>query len=279
MKADLLDEREFQFTDKDFARIKDRIKAEAGIHLTDAKKTLVYGRLVRRIRALGLPDFTSYLKQVDQDDQELTEFVNAITTNMTFFFRQSAQFEHLGKTLIPAMRAAGERGPLKIWSAACSTGQEPYSLAMTAFEAEPSNKQPARILATDLDTEVLATARAGIYKADAVEQLTPSQRSRWFLKGRGGQAGLVKANQDLQSLIKFGQLNLNGEWPLRGPFHAIFCRNVVIYFDQETKARLFERLIDLMHPKGALYLGYSEALVGVGDRLKLVAKGTYQLKR
>lgn len=275
---DLLSEREFTFTDRDFARVSRLAKSEAGIHLSSAKKELVYGRLVRRVRALGKSSFADYLGSLDQHAGELGALINAITTNMTFFFRQEAQFDHLKSSLFPQMRADGVKGPLKIWSAACSTGQEPYSLAMTAFEAEPHNQTPAQILATDLDTEVLAKARAGVYPLDNLDPLSNQQKRQWFLKGTGPNAGQARANNALKGIIKFGQLNLNGTWPIRGPFHAIFCRNVVIYFDQETKARLFERLADLLHPKGALYLGYSESLVSVGDRFKVVGKGTYQLK-
>ena len=270
--------REFHFTEQDFRRIQRLAGEHTGIRLPDGKKDMVYSRLAPRIRARGLADFHSYLERLEASDEpdDLTEFINAITTNLTSFFREPHHFDHLRHTLLPQLlqaRAAQRR--LRIWSAGCSTGPEPYSIAMVVREVVPADWD-VKILATDLDTNVLATAAKGVYPMEQITGVSEARLKRWFLKGRDGMRGMVRARQELRDMIRFRQLNLLKEWPLRGPFDIIFCRNVIIYFDKPTQQVLMERYADLLAPDGHLLIGHSESLYRVSQRFELLGQTIYR---
>ena len=273
-------EREFEFTDRDFAFLRDIVTGHSGITLGEQKRQLVYGRLTRRLRQLRLDSFEQYCDYVEQHlDEELGELINAITTNLTSFFRENHHFEHLAASALPetmARNAGAHR--LRLWSAGCSTGEEPYSIAMTVSETlgPVLPGWDARILATDIDSQVVAKAQAGVYQQDRIEGISPSRQRRWFSRGTGPNSGKVRVNGDLQELIAFRQLNLLKDWPMRGPFDIIFCRNVVIYFDKDTQKTLFNRYADLLVPNGYLYVGHSESLHRISDRFKLIGKTIYQ---
>lgn len=271
-------EREFSFSDKDFAYLRNLVATHTGISLSDAKRDLVYGRLSRRLRQLGLLRFDEYCRLLDEGDgNELDNFVNAITTNLTSFFREPHHFEYMTGTAVPKLAAARQQRRLRIWSAGCSTGEEPYTLALALKEVMPSlDGWDVRILATDLDTNVVNTAKQGIYREERIEGLSRSRKQRWFKSGRGEYNGWVRVSRDLQDMITFKPLNLMNEWPMLGPFDIIFCRNVVIYFDKETQRKLFTRYADMLAEDGYLFIGHSETLYKVSDRFELIGKTIYR---
>ncbi len=256
-------------SDAEFHRIADRVFAIAGIVLKEHKRQMVYTRLSRRLRALQLCSFTEYMDMLDGagSGTELTEFCNAVTTNLTSFFREAHHFDHLrGEVFGPL---AGEGARIRIWSAGCSTGEEPYSIAMTARAmGRPVAAADLRILATDLDTNVLSRARSGIYPEARIADVPADLRSGATTRRGAGEIEMAPA---IRSLIAFRQLNLLHPWPFRGPFDAIFCRNVLIYFDAETKAALVRRFAEALTPTGTLYLGHSESLLG--EHPLLVSEG------
>jgi chemotaxis protein methyltransferase CheR len=268
-------DREYRLTDKEFEQIRSLVRRNTGISLAESKRELVYSRLVRRLRHRGLDTFGAYVELLEQNDPgEIEEFTNAITTNLTSFFRESHHFEYLREEVLPLIekRNADQRR-LRIWSAGCSTGEEPYSLAMILHESMSRFRGwDVRILATDLDSNVLAHARAGAYRPDRLETLQRARRERWF---RQSADGLV-ASSELKSLITFKQLNLMHPWPFHGPFDVIFCRNVVIYFDKSTQRDLFERVAGMQHEGSHLFIGHSESLFKVTDRYQLIGKTIYR---
>jgi len=266
------------FGEDDFAALRALVKEHTGIHLTEQKRELVYGRLSRRLRALGLESFRAYRELLERNEgDELVQFCNAITTNLTSFFREAHHFQYLREQLLSS-RAADPRGPrrLRFWSAGCSTGEEPYSLAMTIHEALPDARRwDIRILATDLDTEVLARGMRGIYEEERVRGMSAERLARFFRK-EGGAAQGCSVTQELRDLITFRELNLMHTLPMKGPFDAIFCRNVVIYFDKETQRQLFARIAQLQRPGDILFLGHSENLFRVCEDYTLVGKTIYR---
>lgn len=271
---------EFEFSDQDFQRIRQIINEVAGISLADSKRELVYSRLSRRLRHLGLRRFEEYCRLLETggDSAELGEFVNALTTNLTAFFREPHHFEFLAEDLLPALtreRAFGNRR-FRIWSAGCSTGEEPYSIAMVLRELLPAVGWDVKILATDLDSNVLATAERGVYEWDRVKGLSETRLRRWFLRGRGAQEGRVQVVPALREMITFRRLNLMEEWPMRGVFDIVFCRNVVIYFDKPTQRVLFERFADILVEQGHLFVGHSESLFKVTERFAPLGKTIYR---
>ena len=244
----------------------------AGIVLREGKEGLVRSRLSRRLRALGLPSYEAYLAflAADRDGRELVEMVDALTTNKTNFFREPAHFDFLRDRLLPALPA----GPVRIWSAGCSTGEEPYTLAMVLHEALPDPaRSGAKILATDISTRVLAQAKAGRFAEAVAEEVPTDLRRRHFarLPNGGWEAG-----PSLRGLVTFARLNLMGPWPMRGPFQAIFCRNVMIYFDKATQQKLVSRYHDLLAPGGYLFVGHSESLSGIAHRFAYVQPAVYR---
>jgi chemotaxis protein methyltransferase CheR len=267
--------RDFDFTDRDFERVRKLIHGHAGISLSPAKRDMVYSRLARRLRQLDLSSFEDYLDHVEQGDAaEWEAFTNALTTNLTSFFREPHHFPILAEHL------RGEAGSrtLTLWCAAASTGEEPYSIAMTAVEAFGTFTPPVRILASDVDTNVLTTAQAGVYSADRVEKLDAERLKRFFQRGTGSQAGKVRVRAELRDLITFRRINLlEHAWPLRGPLDAIFCRNVMIYFDKPTQLAILERFAPLLREDGLLFAGHSESFHHASHLFRLRGKTTYEL--
>ena len=272
---------EFLLSERAFARVKARVHAQAGISLSEAKRTLVMSRLAKVIRRLKLRSFDDYLDYLEQcgSAAEAQAFVNALTTNLTRFFREDHHFthlaEHVGRLL--AARSPGSRLRLRIWSAGCSTGQEAYTIALALLAACPELRHcDFRILATDVDTEVVAKAALGSYPESELAGLGP-ERARLFER-RGD--GTIRVPEAARALVRFKPLNLMAEpWPMRGPFDAIFCRNVAIYFDKPTQARVFSRLGRMLAPGGFLYIGHSENIGAGSDGFRLVGKTTYQLRQ
>lgn len=272
-----MEEREFQFSDQDFQRVKRIVYDYAGIDLNDSKKNLVYNRLAKRIRFLDLDSFKDYLDYVEKmGKEEFVHLINAITTNLTFFFREIHHFEYLEKTVIPELlkvNAASKK--IRVWSAGCSTGEEPYSIAIVLKEAVPAGWD-AKVIATDLDSNVVQTGRDGVYAIDRLKGVSEPRKKRWFLKGKGAMEGKVKVKKELQEMIQFGQLNLMEDWPIKDSIDVIFCRNVVIYFDKPTQSRLFNRYAERLPMGGHLFVGHSESLYNVCDRFELLGKTIYK---
>jgi len=269
--------REFGMTDKDFKAISEKSHELTGIQLSDHKKEMVYSRVSRLIRTLKFPDFKTYLAFLDQGDPDhLSDFVNAITTNLTSFFRESHHFEFLKSTIIPELKKANFNSrKIRIWSAGCSTGEEPYSLAITLRESFNDTNWNCKILATDLDSNVINTGKDGIYENSRFEGIDKKYK-KWFLRDRASKDGRVRVKPSLQDLITFKRLNLLGDWPMKGPFDVIFCRNVVIYFNKETQRKLFDRYADMLTPNGYLFIGHSESLHRVSDRFESLGKTIYR---
>ncbi|MFS2316801.1 CheR family methyltransferase [Maricaulis sp. D1M11] len=256
------DRREFDMNDADFQAISDLLYRRAGIVLGDHKRELVYARLARRLRTLGLGDFQSYRAVLESESgqNEQNVLINALTTNHTRFFRESHHFDYLANSLVPLWLneiRMGRRKRVRIWSAGCSSGEEPYSIALVlARFRDLMSRADVKILATDIDTQVLATARAGLYPANAETTLDAPAQKR--VEHVGGQIGMPELER---GLITFNKLNLHGPWPMKGLFDVIFCRNVTIYFDTPTKTRLLQRFHDQLTPSGLLFMGHSESLV------------------
>ena len=275
MKSAIRD-REFVLTDRDFDTIRNIVSERTGIVLSDGKRDMVYGRLVRRLRALGLSGFGDYCELISRNDEgELSEFINAITTNLTAFFREKHHFEFLQKDLLPLLIKNKKEKKLRIWSAGCSSGEEPYSIAMTVRENVPDNWD-VKILATDLDTNMVNRASAGIYDEGRVSGIDKKRLRRWVRKGKGDNSGMIRMSDKLRDIITFKQLNLMNDWPVKGPFDFIFCRNVVIYFNKDTQKILFNRYADLLPEGGHIFIGHSESMFNVCDRFKLLGKTIYK---
>lgn len=250
--------REFAFSDEDFQDIARRITKLAGIVLRENKHDMVYGRLAKRVRELKLDGFGAYRSYLDSPEgieKETQHFVNALTTNLTSFFRENHHFDHLS-TYVSKLYARDPRKQLRIWCSATSTGQEPYSIAMTLDSLGISlTSNNVKVLCTDLDTNVLKTADMGIYEASAIDKL-PRNYMKYFNKTSDGK---YQVERHLKQFLIFRQLNLLGNWPMKGPFDAIFCRNVLIYFNQATRAAIVSKMLGLLPVGGILYLGHSEA--------------------
>lgn len=267
-------EREFEFTDRDFQRIRSLAQARAGIFLSPKKRDMVYSRIARRLRTLGMMTFDEYLVHLEDHTDEAQDFINALTTNLTAFFREPHHFEILSEQLLRL--ADKRRGPIKIWSSACSTGEEAYSLAITAIETFGSWTPPVRILATDVDTNVLAQAKSGVYASDRINKIDQERVKNFFVKGRGDHLGMVKVRSQLKDLIHFNALNLLApSWPVKGPFDAIFCRNVMIYFDKPTQYKVLSRFHPMLGNEGLLYAGHSESFQHAADLFRLKGKTVF----
>ena len=269
--------REFSFARKDFNRLCELVNEHTGIQLGDGKEDMLYGRISRRLRQLGLPSFAAYIRLLESDRaaEEIEDFVNAVTTNLTSFFREKHHFDYLRDSLLPElMRRNRVSRRIRIWSAGCSTGEEPYSIAMMVAEVVPKDWD-VKILATDLDTDVLAHGERGVYDIGRVESVDKATVKRWFMKNRKDDPTHVKVRPELQRLIHFRQLNLLQPWPMKGPLDIIFCRNVIIYFDVPTKQMLVNRYADLLGEGGHLFLGHSEAMHNISNRFTLSGKSVY----
>ena len=268
------DQKEFLFTSSDFERIRTLLYQHSGIKLSDSKSNMVYSRLARRLRATGMKSFQDYLQRVERDQsEEWDAFINALTTNLTAFFREPHHFPLLRDHVLSLRKR-----PLRLWCSAASTGEEPYTMAMTMVDAFGSFKPPVQIIATDIDTNVLSKAQAGIYPLDRVEKLPPETLKRFFLKGSGNNAGYVQVRKELRDLISFRQLNLlDAHWPVSGLFDVIFCRNVMIYFDKDTQYKILKRFAPMLEAHGLLFAGHSESLHHAADFFKLRGKTVYEL--
>jgi chemotaxis protein methyltransferase CheR len=265
-------------SDAEFARYQALVNREAGIWLAPVKKALLVGRLARRLRELGLASYGAYLERVEGDEVERIRMLDAICTNETHFFREPRHFEFLAQRIFPAWRAEADAGRrprrIHVWSAACSTGEEPYTLAMSLLASFPTGWD-LEVLASDLSTKVLERADAGVWPIEKAKEIPEEHLKAFMLKGYGAQEGLMKAGPEIRALVRFARVNLAGErWPA-GPFDLVFCRNVLIYFDRATKIRVVERLLERTGPAGYLFLGHAESLSGFTTRARPIVPTIY----
>ncbi|MES1931149.1 chemotaxis protein CheR [Salinisphaera shabanensis T35B1] len=266
-------ERDLLLTPEDFECVRTLIHARAGISLAPHKTEMVYSRLAKRIRVLGHTRFRDYLSmlQADASHVEWEHFVNALTTNLTSFFREAHHFPLL------AAHAKARSAPLKVWTCAASTGEEPYSIAITLAEALGANQRAASILATDIDTRAIEVAQRGIYSMNDVSKMSSERLQRFFLKGTGEREGMVRVQPSLSQNITFRVLNLlDSNWNIDGPLDVIFCRNLMIYFDKPTQARLLERFAGLLREDGLLFAGHSENFSNITQSLRLRSHTVYE---
>jgi len=269
-------------TDREFSLFQELIQREAGIHLTPPKRALLVGRLSRRLRALGLKSFSAYYQLVtERGSAELTVLLDCICTNETHFFREPRQFEFLEQRVFPewlSQLASGTRPRrIRVWSAACSTGEEPYSLAMMLWDQfPPTSGWEIEILATDLSTRVLKQAQDGVWPVEKSKEIPPKYLKPYMLKGTRSQEGKMKVSPTLRSVVRFERANLNSDLsPVTGLFDLIFCRNVLIYFSTESKARVVDRLLNHLAPTGYLFVGHAESLSSLTDRVWSVIPTVY----
>ena len=269
--------REFNFSAADFQRISKLIYQYAGISLSPVKQDMVYSRLARRLRATGKNSFADYLDALEKDrGDEWERFVNSLTTNLTSFFREPHHFpifaDHLQKI--------GTRRPIRVWCSAASTGEEPYSIAMTVAETFGSNASHVSIFASDLDTNVLATAEKGVYPIERVEKLSPDRLRRFFLRGTGSQDGFVAVRPEIRRMVQYQRINLlDASYPVKGPVDVIFCRNVMIYFDKPTQYKILSRFAPMMQADGLMFAGHSESFLHAADLFKSLGKTVYALAK
>lgn len=272
--SDTSKQREFLFTDEDFERVRKLIYERAGISLAPIKRDMVYSRLARRLRALNFESFVDYLKFLlsPSGEEEWELFVNSLTTNLTSFFREAHHFDILQRHM-----AELKQRPIRIWCSAASTGEEPYTLAITACETFGSMTPPVEIVASDIDTSVLAKAQRGVYPFERVERLSPERLRRFFLKGTGAQAGMVRIRPELQKLVSFTRVNLlDARYPINGPFDVMFCRNVMIYFDKPTQYEILRKFVPLLKPDGLLFAGHSESFLHAADLFHSLGRTVYE---
>ncbi len=274
--------REFRLSKSEFNRTRQVVKKHTGIDLSDTKYEMVYSRLAKRLRALGVDRFSDYLALVEADSNgELEEFISAITTNLTHFFREPHHFETLARDVLPAALAAKRPGnPIRIWSAGCSTGMEPYTIAMVVHETVPSYRlRDVQILASDIDRRVLASAQAGVYEQHRCRGVDPARLKQWFRRGVGSNEGLVRVSRELRRSVDFFCMNLMEQWTVVPPMDVIFCRNVLIYFDADAQRRIIEGFANLLSPSGYLFLGHSESLYRKSERFDFLHKTTFRKSR
>ena len=271
-----------ELTDGQFNRISNLVKDLAGINLHDGKKELVKARLNKRLRTLGLKTFDQYIEYLRNDDggSEIVLMLDAISTNLTSFFRENTHFNYLNETILPRVVANAHRTGnkrLRIWSAGCSSGEEPYTIAICLRENVPApDSWDVRLLATDLSTRVLDRAVTGVYGEQRIKSVSRHIRAKYFSQIERQPDPLYKVNGSLRGWITFGRLNLMEPWPMRGPFDVIFCRNVMIYFDKDTQNRLVNRFWDLLGQGGTLLIGHSESLTGVKHNFRYVQPTVYE---
>ena len=269
-----------RLSDADFDRFQSLIYKESGIHLSESKRALLAGRLGKRLRALQIAGFPEYLRHVERSADEMTRMLDVVTTNETRFFREQKQFDHIQHRLIPQWHADAEEGlrsrEVRVWSAGCSTGEEPYSLAMMLM-AGLGAAWDIRILATDLSTRVLDIATAGMWSIEKSSQIPEAYLKAFMLRGGGSQHGKMKAGPEIRSVIRFARLNLHDEaYGVDGPFDLILCRNVLIYFDAASRRGVIDRLIDHLVPGGSFLIGHAETLHGITQRVRSVVPTVYR---
>lgn len=267
--------REFAFSSTDFERVRKLIYQHAGISLSPVKQDMVYSRLARRLRATGMPSFAAYLDGLERNGgDEWERFVNSLTTNLTSFFREPHHFPIFAEHL----RKLGTKRPVRVWCSAASTGEEPYSIAITVAETFGTNASHISIVASDLDTNVLATAEKGVYPVDRVEKLSPERLQKFFLRGTGSQEGFVSVRPELRRMVSFQRINLlDASYSVKGPLDVIFCRNVMIYFDKPTQYKILARFAPMMQPDGLMFAGHSESFLHAADLFKSQGKTVYAL--
>lgn len=263
--------KEFQFTQAHFDQLRSQAKEYTGISANTDKFEMYYARLAKRLRKLGLRDFDSYIQRISADAIEFKEFINSITTNVTSFDREAYHFEFLKEQI-----KAGSISQLSIWSAGCSTGEEPYSLIINLYDLCKSHRLPLRILATDLDTNVLRTASQGVYPIKAIDNYSQTIKRQFFQKGTGSNAGKARVKQAFRNMIEFKQLNLIETWRFNKPFDVIFCRNVMIYFENDMKQHILKRYAQNLKPHGLMFLGHSESVPKNNPDFDNVGKTIYQ---
>ena len=269
--------REFNFSSADFERVRKLIYQHAGISLSPVKQDMVYSRLARRLRTTGKNTFGEYLDMLERGGTNEWEcFVNSLTTNLTSFFREPHHFP----IFVDHLKKLGTKRPIRVWCSAASTGEEPYSIAMSVLETFGANASHVSIFASDLDTNVLATAQKGVYPIERVEKVSPERLKRFFLKGSGSQEGYVAVRQELKQLIEFRQVNLlEPNWPVRGPLDVIFCRNVMIYFDKPTQHKILSRFAPMLQVDGLMFAGHSESFLHAAEIFKSLGKTVYALTK
>ena len=268
-----------ELTRKEFDYLRRMIYDYAGIVIAENKRSMVQGRINRRMRELGVRDVGEYLDYLRSAPEiERDGLASALTTNVTAFFREPHHFEYLRREFLPAWRLRQVARPrFRAWSAGCSSGEEPYSLAITVLEELASDPgADIRILATDLDAAMIRSAREGVYPLKRAGDVSEDRLRRWFLRGSGGGAGLIRVRPELRDALRVMPLNLLEEWPMKGLFDVIFCRNVFIYFDREVKARIVAGFADRLPPGGLLFIGHSESLHGLTDRFELIGQTIYR---
>ncbi len=267
-----MDTREFPFSAEHFRLISERVYGFSGIRLPEGKREMVYARLARRLRSLGIVSFDDYIQFLELEPAEWEHCTNALTTNVTSFYREAHHFAILAEHA-RATAVAGE--PFRVWSAGCSTGEEPYTIAMCLAEALPGND--FRVTASDLDTQVLASAREAVYPIQSVQKLEPERQKRFFLRGAGHFEGKARVRRELAAHVEFLRVNLmDPQWPVEGSLDAIFCRNVMIYFDKPTQRRLVERFAALIKPSGLFFAGHAESLIDQGVHFRLRGQTVYE---
>ncbi|HUQ28652.1 MAG TPA: CheR family methyltransferase [Usitatibacter sp.] len=267
--------REFPFSLEHFRLISDYIYRFSGIRLPEAKREMVYARLARRLRSLGIGSFDDYVRYLQVEPAEWEHCTNALTTNVTSFYREEHHFQVLAEH---AKSHSGDADPFRVWSAGCSTGEEPYTVAMCLTDALPQAN--FHVLATDLDTQVLATAGEAVYPLQSVLRLPDARQKRFFLRGTGRNEGRARVRREICRHVEFMRVNLmDAEWPVKGPFDAIFCRNVMIYFDKPTQRRLIERFAQLLTPGGLFFAGHAESLLDQGRVFRLRGQTVYELAK
>jgi len=261
-------------TPSEFEQIRKIVYDYCGINLHEGKQALVRGRLMKRLRYLKLSTFAEYLDYLEKDDtgQEFSQFIDILTTNKTSFFRESSHYDFIEKEIIPGV---GNR-PLKWWSAGCSSGEEPITMAMILKEGlKMTGKPPVKILATDLSREVVQFAKMGVYPKEKLNGM-PNYFLKKYFKPTPENKNNFVIDENIQNIITYGRLNLLNNWPMKGPFHIIMCRNVMIYFDKQTQRRLVERFYDLLEPGGYLFIGHSESVTNKEIGLRTVLPAAYQ---
>ncbi|NVK55990.1 MAG: chemotaxis protein CheR [Alteromonadaceae bacterium] len=264
----------FAYSIKEFNAVRQKIRALTGISLADSKDNMVYSRLSRRLRALGIDSFDGYLDYLDANQSETEHFINALTTNLTSFFREAHHFDKLKEYLL------SHSGPVRIWCAASSSGEEPYSIAMTCAEARGSLKNNVKIVASDIDSGMLARAQAGIYPIDQVEKLSLARRKQFFHRGKGGNAGKARVVPELRSsIVYFKQNLLDADYAVESGIDIVFCRNVMIYFDKPTQEVILKRILDKMKPDGWYIAGHSENFSHLTHLMRPLGKTIYQINR
>ncbi|WP_413614138.1 CheR family methyltransferase [Halomonas sp. M20] len=267
-------ERDLEMTDADFERVRKLIYQRAGIVLAEHKREMVYSRLARRLRQHKLTRFADYLARLESkpDSSEWESFTNALTTNLTAFFREAHHFPLLASHVLK------QSGPIRIWCAAASTGEEPYSIAMQLSETLGAKARDAKVIATDIDTDALAKAREAVYPIDQVAKLAEARRKQFFLRGSGARSGQARIRPEISAMVEFKPLNLLApKWPIEGRFDAIFCRNVMIYFDKSTQAKILESFVPFLKPNGLLFAGHSENFSFISQAFRLRGQTVYEL--